>query len=158
MSRAHGIRGELRVSAFNPGAPNLQRGRRVYLGGARYTVLRARPDRDAWILQLSGLTDRNAAEQFSGQLVEAAETDVRRNDADSYFIHEIVGLKVVTADGRELGTITDVLQTTANDVYVATLDGRELLIPAIGEVVQAIDPLAGILRITPLPGMLDESQ
>jgi len=148
----------LRVSAFNPGAPNLQRGRRVYLRGNRYTVLRARPDRDTWILQLGGLTGRNAAEQFAGELVEAAEADVRRNDADSYFIHEIIGLRVVTDEGRDLGIVTEVLQTGANDVYVATLDGRELLIPAVAEVVHAIDPVAGLLRITPLPGMLDESQ
>ncbi len=158
VSRAHGIRGELRVTAFNPGAPNLQRGRRIYLRGDRFTVLRARPDRDAWLLQLGGLSDRNAAERFAGELVEAIEADVRRNDADSFFIHEIIGLRVVTAEGRELGRITEVLQTSANDIYVATGDRGEVLIPAIGEVVQAIDPSSGILSITPLPGMLDDSQ
>ncbi|MCK6564592.1 MAG: 16S rRNA processing protein RimM [Dehalococcoidia bacterium] len=158
MSRAHGIAGELRVSAFNPGAPNMQRGRRVYITGHRYTVLRARPDQDAWLLQLAGIENRNSAEELAGELIEAADGDVRREDSDSYFLHELVGLRVVTVDGRELGTVTEVLQTGANDVYIATGPTGEVLIPAIGEVVEGIDIGAGIMRITPLAGMLDESQ
>lgn len=146
------------MTAFNPGAANLQRGRRVYLEGQRYTVLRARPDRDSWILQLGGVESRNTAEAFIGELIEAADADVRRDDADSYFIHEIVGLRVVTTDGREVGTVTEVLQTGANDVYVASGPSGEVLIPATGEVVAEIDTRAGVMRITALAGMLDESQ
>lgn len=158
VTRAHSLRGEIRVSAFNPGAPNLQRGRRAYIKGARYTVLRARPDRDAWILQLSGVTDRSTAEGFAGELIEAADTDVRRNDADSFFIHELIGLRAITPDGRELGRVTEVLQTGANDVYVVKGEKGEILVPAVGEVVTSIDLTAGILHMTPLPGMVDESQ
>ncbi len=146
------------MTAFNPGAANLQRGRRVYLEGQRYTVLRARPDRDSWIVQLGGVESRNTAEAFTGELIEAADADVRRDDADSYFIHEIVGLRVVTTDGREVGTVTEVLQTGANDVYVASGPSGEVLIPATGEVVAEIDTRAGVMRITALAGMLDESQ
>lgn len=146
------------MTAFNPGAPNLQRGRRVYLRGQRHTVLRARPDRDSWILQLGGVESRNTAEALAGELIEAADADVRRDDADSFFIHEIVGLQVVTTDGREVGTVTEVLQTGANDVYVASGPSGEVLIPATGEVVAEIDTRAGVMRITALVGMLDESQ
>jgi 16S rRNA processing protein RimM len=156
--RAHGIHGELRVEAFAPGAPNLQKGRRVFVAGQEYRVAQARPERAAWLLKLRGLDDRTTAEKLQGLLVEAADADVARDDSDSYFIHELIGLRVVTVDGRELGTVTEVMQTGANDVYVATGPKGEVLIPAIGMVVEAIDLKAGTIRITPLPGMLDESK
>lgn len=62
-----------------------------------------------------------------------------------------------TAEGRLVGTITDVLQPGANDVYVVTTDTGEVLIPVVADVVQRIDPLSGLVVITPLAGMLDES-
>ncbi len=136
----------------------MQRGRRVYINGQRYTILRARPDQDSWLLQLAGVENRNLADELAGALIEAADADVRRDDSDSYFLHELVGLRVVTHDGRDAGTIVEVLQTGANDVYVAAGPLGEVLIPAIGDVVEEIDISAGVMRITPLAGMLDESQ
>jgi 16S rRNA processing protein RimM len=156
--RPHALRGEIRVAAFSATARNLQRGRPVYLGGERRTVEQARPDQDQWILKLSGLTGRTAAESFRGELIEAADGDVLRDDDESYFVHELIGLRVVTEDGRELGTVVEVITTGANDVYVAAGEGGEVLVPAIGEVVQRIDVSAGVIAITPLPGMLDESR
>lgn len=144
--------------AFAPGAPNLQEGRLVYLGGQARRVVRAREDRGAWILKLEGLTDRTAAEGLRGVLIEAPDADVQRADAESYFLHELVGLRVVTTGGLELGRITEVLQPGANDVYVVRGETGEVLVPAIGEVVSGIDLEAGVMTITPLVGMLDESQ
>ncbi|MBI5949221.1 MAG: 16S rRNA processing protein RimM [Chloroflexi bacterium] len=158
IARPHGLRGEVRVAAFTEGAPNLQRGRPVYLDGKRYVVVRARPERDAWILQLNGLTDRDAVEGFRGFLLEAADGDVLRADPESYFVHELIGLDVVTAEGRDLGKVTDVMQTGANDVYVVTGPGGEVLVPAIESVVREIDLLRRRLTITPLPGLLDEPE
>ena len=158
VTRAHGLHGELRVQAFAASAPNLQRGRRVFVRGERRTVTRARPDRGAWILQLSGLADRTAAEPLAGELIEAADADVRRDDSDSYFVHELIGLRVVTTDGRNVGLVTEVLQGGANDVYVAQGDTGEVLIPAVAGVVSAIDLSARVMCITPLAGMLDDTK
>ncbi|GMV85443.1 MAG: hypothetical protein AMXMBFR80_12990 [Dehalococcoidia bacterium] len=118
----------------------------------------ARPDRDQWIVKLSGLTTRTMAEGFHGELIEAADGDVLRDDAESFFVHELIGLRAVTEDGRQLGAVAEVIQTGANDVYVAVGEGGEVLIPAIGDVVRQIDLSAGLMVITPLPGMLDESR
>lgn len=146
------------MAAFSATARNLQRGRPVYLGGVRRTVEQARPDQDQWILRLSGLASRTAADAFRGELIEAADNDVLRDDDESYFVHEIIGLRVVTEDGRDLGTVVEVIQTGANDVYVAAGEGGEVLVPAIADVVQRIDVSGGVIAITPLPGMLDESR
>jgi 16S rRNA processing protein RimM len=145
--------------AFSPSARNLQRGRPVYLGGVRRTVLRAREDREAWIVQLEGLTDRTAAEGYRGELLEAADTDVLRDDDESYFIHELIGLRVETAAGIVVGELVDVMQPGANDVYVVRRpDGGEVMVPAIADVIDEIDTRGRVMRITPLPGLLDETQ
>lgn len=144
--------------AFSPTARNLQRGRPVYLDGVRRTVERARQDGDQWIVQLAGLTNRNAVEAYRGELVEAADSDVLRDDDESFFVHELLGLRVATVDGRELGVVTEVLQPGGNDVYVVVGEAGEVLIPAVGEVIDRIDVSGGLITITPLPGLWDETK
>jgi 16S rRNA processing protein RimM len=156
--KPHGIRGEVRVQAFNPSGQNIQAGRFVFVAGERHKVLRARPDRGGWILQLSRLATRDTAEAARGQLLEVPDVDVTRDDPESYFVHELIGLRVVTSGGIEVGRITDVLQPGANDVYVVSGRGGEVLVPAIDDVVRSVDVGAGEVVITPLSEWLDESE
>ena len=151
--RPHALHGEVRVHPFAPGAPNLQVGRLVFIGGQRRRVVRARPDRGAWILEIEGFGDRNAAERARGMLLEAPDADVARDDDESYFLHEIIGLRVVTESGIELGRVVEVLQSGAADVYVIRGERGETLIPAIGEVVRKIDLPVGVMTITPMTGL-----
>jgi len=130
----------------------------VYVNGERRKVLRARDDRGAWVLQVEGLNSRNAAEALRGSLIEALDADVRRNDEESFFVHELIGLDVVTSAGERLGKLVDVLQPGSNDVYVVSGEPGELLVPAIGTVVLAIDLPAGVMTITPLTRWLDEAK
>lgn len=153
--RAHGLRGELRVEPFTPGAPNLQRGKRVAIAGRDYRVVMARFDRQAWILELSGLADRNAAEALRGLLVEAPEGDVPRDDSDSYFFHELIGLRVVSDDGEALGVLAEIIDTGANDVWVARGPRGEVLFPARAEVVEEVDLAAGVVRVRLLEGLVE---
>lgn len=149
----------MRILVYSPSARNIQRGRPVYLEGVRRTVERARADQEHWILKLSGIADRTTVERLRGELLEAADNDVLRDDDESYFVHELIGLRVVvTATAEELGTVADVLQTGANDVYVVHGPRGELLIPAIAEVIDRVDVSGGVVSITPLPGLLDESK
>ena len=130
----------------------------MYLAGVRHIIQRARPDREAWILQLDGIEDRVVVEALRGELLETPDTEVQRDDGESYFVHELIGLRVETLDGQDLGKVTDVIQTGANDVYVVEGTGGEVLVPAISEVIEGIDIPGGLMRITPLMGMLDESK
>ena len=144
--------------AYSPTARNLQRGRPVYLAGVRRNIEQARAEQDQWVLKLSGIGNRNDVEPLRGELIEAADNDVLRDDDESYFVHELIGLRVVTDSGAELGNVTDVLQSGAADVYVVKGEHGEVLVPAIAEVIDAIDVSGGQISITPLPGMLDESK
>ena len=160
MLRAHGVRGELRVSVFTPGAPNLQAGCRIYLGRSDTPnrIARARADKGGWILEVVGISSPEAVQALIGTLIEAADKDIRRDDPDSYFVHELIGLSVVTDDGLDLGHVSEVLQMGTADVYVVTGPRGEILLPAIADVVRQIDIAQQFMRITLLPGMLDDSK
>ena len=84
-------------------------------------------------------------------LVDAAELPPL--DADEYYWQDILGMRVVTEDGGNVGTITEIFPTRSNDVYVVREGEREVLIPAIKEVVVSIDTKARRMVIRPL---LDE--
>ena len=85
-----------------------------------------------------------------------AEADLVR-EPDAHLVYEIVGLEVVTEDGKSLGRVSEVLSTGANDVYVVDGPSGETLIPAIASVVEAIDVAGGVLRITDALSLSDES-
>ena len=145
------------MAPFNPDIPNLQPDGEVYLLGRLRRIERVRWDRDRVLLRLEGLERRSDVEDTRGALLEVAEGDLVR-EPDAHLVYEIVGLEVVTEEGRSLGKVSEVLSTGANDVYVVKGPSGETLIPAIASVVQAIDVAGGMLRITNQPGLVDETQ
>ena len=74
---------------------------------------------------------------------------------DEYYIADLLGMKVVLEDGTDYGTLKDVMQTGANDVYVIKGDDKEYLVPAIADVVVSTDIDSGIMTIRPLDGLFD---
>ena len=76
-------------------------------------------------------------------------------EEDEYFIADLIGLSVITDEGEELGELTDVLKTGANDVYEVTMsDGREVLIPAIADCVLDVNIEEGIMKVHMLKGLI----
>jgi 16S rRNA processing protein RimM len=75
---------------------------------------------------------------------------------NEYFIADLIGLRATSDEGEELGTITDVLQTGANDVYVIGSEGTaDLLVPAIKDCIKNVDLEQGVMTIHLLPGLKD---
>ena len=108
------------------------------------------------LLKLADVPDRNAAESLRGK-----EITIRREDAVAlpegrFYWHQVIGLTVIHASTNQVfGRVTDIVETGANDVYVVRPEqGREILVPAIKDVVKEIDPENGRMLIEPLPGML----
>ena len=75
---------------------------------------------------------------------------------DENFIADLIGLRVVTEEGEELGKLTDVLETGANDVYVVEAPGKkELLLPAIKDCIRDVDLESGTMTVRLLKGLMD---
>ena len=100
------------------------------------------------------MDSRDEAEGLRGKTVEVPEEEAVDLPPDHYFWHQIIGLRVLGEDGQVLGTVDDILQTGANDVYVVRRpEGGELLLPAIQQVVKSVDLQAGIMTIELMPGL-----
>lgn len=85
--------------------------------------------------------------------VEARDTIAPKKG--TYFIHDIIGMKMVTEAGDEVGTIRDVMELPANDVWVVGAGTREILVPAIKEVIRLVDLKGRTVVIRPIEGMLE---
>lgn len=106
------------------------------------------------VLKLEGIESMDEADRLRGYYLQVHRKDAIKLPKDRYFICDIIGLEVYTEEDEFLGTITDVLQTGANDVYIVhDKNKREILIPAIKEVVKNIDIYERTMVIRPLEGM-----
>lgn len=137
---AHGTDGQVRV---HPDSDNPQRfgpGARLIVGDRELAVERARRTPDGQIvLELDGVRTREDALVLRNETVYVPASDVPRLPPDTYYHYQLLDMTVVDEAGRELGTLTEIVSTGANDVYVVTSGAAELLLPAVDGVVLSVD-------------------
>lgn len=103
-------------------------------------LLRAQLHGDMALLQLEGITTREEAEACRGAVVRIDRSQAAPLAEDEYYQFEILGLRVVDEDGRDIGHVVEIIETGANDVYVVQQpNGEQLLLPAIRAVILEID-------------------
>ncbi|MDO4155815.1 MAG: ribosome maturation factor RimM [Oscillospiraceae bacterium] len=154
----HGLRGDVKVQPWCDSPEFLCAFPVLYLGKEKkeVEVLDARVQKNMAILRLDGYETVEQAEMLRNQMLYLHREDVELED-DTYFIQDLIGLDVLDADsGVSYGTLKDVLQTGANDVYVVQPEnGKEVLIPAIPDVIVETNLEIGCMKIRPLEGLLD---
>jgi 16S rRNA processing protein RimM len=102
-------------------------------------------------LSLQGITDRDAAEELRGTVVRIDREQPAPLEEDEFYHYQLIGLTVKTEAGETLGTVVEIIETGANDVYVVKdAEGKETLIPALKDVVPVIDIEAGTMIVRPL--------
>ncbi len=159
-----GVKGELKVRLLTDIPNRFEALDVVYVGPAhqRRAVQRARPYRGEMIvLKLQGIDDANAAEDLRNADLSIPLESLAQLPADSYYQHDILGLRVLTLDDVYLGDVVDIITTGSNDVYVVKMpdapSSSQVLIPAIKHVIKQIDLQKHVIRIDPMPGLLDNS-
>lgn len=161
---AHGLRGEVKVELHTDFPERFQPGVELLLGEALVPlrIENARPHKRHMLLQFDQVYSREAAEELRNQWLLIHEEQAVALDEETFWVHDIIGLHVRTEENRLLGEVTDVLFTGgANEVYVVEPEGdvnngREILLPAIAEVVQKVDLAAGELVVRLQAGLLEE--
>ncbi len=150
--RAWGIRGDVKIAPFTDRPEDFSHYPYVFIGPQhqRYEVKSFRPYQGNWLLHLAGVETRDEAERLHDQeiFIEPAQ---RPRQAGEFYAREVIGLKVRTSNGEELGEVTEILVTGANDVYVVKGERGEMLLPARVEVIKAIDVEAGVMTVEILP-------
>ena len=156
--RPHGIRGEIRMTVLTDFPELISPGQVIYAGErySSYTVREIRWHGGDMLVSLKELPDRTAVEIFRNVMVYMKSEDMPELPEGDYFIHQLVGMEVITDQGEKLGTLKEILITGANDVYlVESPEGKELMIPAIEDVVLDINQDSGQILVHIIPGLLD---
>jgi 16S rRNA processing protein RimM len=104
-------------------------------------------------VKLKGIDTRDDAEKLKGAFLKVNSQNALKLEENEYFIKDLLGMKVYTEEGSFLGTLVEVLKTGANDVYVIKTEKREILIPAIKEVVKKVDVDNKVMVVHLLEGL-----
>ncbi len=156
ITGAFGIRGELKVYPYTDKPQRFSELDSVFADNTELEILNVRYQKNLVLLKLEGIKDRTAAEGMKGVTLSINRSELRELEEDEYFIFDLVGLEAVDENGGHIGTVTDVIQNSAQDIYeIQTDDGKKHLIPAVYEFIPEIDIDSGIMVIKPIPGLLD---
>lgn len=151
ISSAHGVRGEVSVHKLTEVEERFEPGSILQLeDGRRLTVESTRPHQRSLLVKFEQIADRTAAEELRGQVLLVPSDASPRPPEGSFWVHQVVGLEVVTEEGRSLGKIVEVQANPANDLWV-TESG--MLLPAIRDLVARVDLDAGMVTIREMPGL-----
>jgi 16S rRNA processing protein RimM len=152
----HGVRGDVRIFPLTDFPERFHELKTVYVDDVGQLKLEsARPHKKFILLKFTGIDTMNEAAPLSSKLIKIRREDVVKLPEGQYYIFDIIGLNVFNEQGELLGVITDVLQPGSNDVYVVEQqDKKELLVPAIKDVVKQID-IAGKKMLVKLQEEMD---
>jgi 16S rRNA processing protein RimM len=157
LRRTHGLHGELLMEVFTDFPERLEPGAVVYAGEEhRKLHIRSQRFQNQFLLvAFDEFHDPETAAELRNKLVFVHASDRPPLPEGEYYHHQLIGLRVVSDEGQDLGIMTQILQTGANDVYVVVPEtGLELLLPAIESVILDIDLEHGEICVHLLPGML----
>lgn len=152
-----GMRGELKLVVLTDFPQRFDKGNEVTLAAGEkrreFVIERSSPNKGGITLKLRGVDSRTDAEELRDAEIVIDKAELAKLNGDQFYIFDMIGLKVVTDDGREQGQVTEVLQGGGNDVYVTSTG---LCIPALKSVVAGVDLKKRIMVIRPVPGLLPE--
>jgi 16S rRNA processing protein RimM len=163
--KAHGVTGELVVEVrtddpearFAPGNTLRLKASREAGGRERSFVVEGVREHGARLLvRLAAVTDRDAADALRGSVFVIDSDDLPPIDEpDTYYDHQLEGLRVRTTTGRYLGAVAEVLHTAAGELLAVKHDSGELLVPFVAAIVTSVSLDDGTVEIDPPEGLLD---
>ena len=155
----HGIKGMVRVQGWCDSGEFLQQFKYIYTdpeGQNRLQVKSVQPHGNVVLMALKGVDSIEAAEKLRGTVIYIDRNDIKLPEG-RYFVSEIIGSSVFDTDSGELlGTLCDVSETGANDVWHIKKDDREYLVPAIPSVIVSVDIEKERIELRPLKGIFDD--
>ncbi len=159
ISSTHGIRGEVKVFPTTDDMRRFKKLKEVLLAQKNGEKLPLQIEQVKFfkqfvILKFCGYDSINDIERFRGLSLYVDREHAVKLDADEYYIADLIDIRVLDEEDREIGTLTDVMQTGANDVYVIRrTDGSELLLPAIKQCILSVEPKNGCMHVHVLEGL-----
>lgn len=162
--RPHGVRGELRMRVLTAYPETIAEREEVFLGDGpeasrvlRRHVTHLRMHQGYALITFQGITNRSEAEPLRGLFVMIRTEDAVPLEDDEIYLYQIIGMTVKTTEGKTLGTVSEVIETGANDVYlVKSRRHGDILIPATEEVIVHTDVDDNVITVNLIEGLLPE--
>jgi len=147
ITRAQGIKGEVRIRPYTDSADEWLSIRQVMLDGEFRRVRNPRVANGQVILQLEGIYDRNAAEMLRGKELYIRREDGPVLEENRWYIADLVGCRMVDEHDREIGTIVDVLQPAGQNLLQVKAKTGVFLMPLLKAVLAEVDVSARQVRV-----------
>ena len=140
----NGLKGVLKIKPFTDDITEFDQFKRIFIdinGNLKeFNIQKVWYHKQMVMLKLEGIDSIEEAEKYRNFFVKILRSDEEELPENVYFIQDLIGCNVFTDEGLELGKITDVFPTGSNDVYVVkTADSKEILLPAIQDVIKDVD-------------------
>ena len=158
--KAHGVKGDVIVQPMTDSVKRFAKLKQVFVGKTAEDVRLVKIENTqvgekGARLKLAGIQDRTAAEKLRGEILFVDKEERIRIPKGTFFIHDLIGLRVFDEDENAVGVLRDILQLPAHDVYVIDAHGREVMIPAVKEFIKKIDVGAGTVIVKLIDGLVD---
>lgn len=155
ITKPHGVKGEVKVFPLTDDINRFMKLKRVFIDGRAVRVLYVTVGSDRAIMKLEGCESLEDAERYRKKTIEVPREEAVKLEDDAYFIEDLKDCVVFDRDGKELGKVSEVISTGANDVYWIK-QPKELLIPAIKDVVLDVNIEEERIIIKPVREWADE--
>ncbi len=160
ITSTHGVRGEVKVFPTTDDAARFKKLKEVLLDTGNelkpMEITQVKFFKNMVILKFKGCDSINDVEIYKGKDLLVTRDKAVKLGPDENFIVDLIGLRVDTDEGEHLGTLTDVIQTGANDVYEVTMDsGKKVLLPAIKQCILDVNLETGKVLVHVLDGLMD---
>lgn len=160
ITQTHGIKGEVKVFPTTDDVKRFKRLEKVTIdsGKKRFEteIESVKFFKQFVILKFKGFDTIEDIQPYKQAKLLVDREHAVRLRKDEYFVADLIGTKVVSDEGTELGVMTDVIETGANDVYVVkNSEGEEILFPAIKDCVKEVDLENGVITLHVMDGLLD---
>lgn len=153
----HGLKGEVKVVPWTDTPDVFEMIEHIYLkSGDILTVKGIKYQKNNIIVKFSEISDIDDALKFKGQVISADRSELGELPDGVYYIADIIGMKVISDVGEDLGEVSDVIQTGANDIYEVKREGKKsLLLPVIDDVILGVDTEKRIITAHLLEGLAE---
>ena len=161
VTTTHGVRGEVKVFPTTDDPARFKKLKNVIVDNGKIQremeICQVKFFKNMVILKFKDLDDMDEAQKLRQAKLFVTRDNAVELKENEYFIADLIGMEVVSDEGEELGIISDVLQTGANDVYVISKENaRDILVPAIKDCIRNVDVEQNTMTVHLLPGLRDE--
>ena len=154
-----GLKGEIKIKPFTDDITKFNNFKTIYVSIKKelkeFEIEKVRFSKNMVFLKLKGIDTIEEAENYRNLYIKRKRDKDEKLEEDTYYIVDLIGCKVCTDDQKDLGEVVDVFSTGSNDVYVVKDElGRQVLLPAIKEVIKNVDIENKLITVHLMEGLV----